>query len=457
MQRIPKNAHKMIQANKLVDGFDFFAAVPLMQDFVADNPDNLEAWAELGTTALKIHDAALAEKAFRKVLDHEPNHIGALNALSNIATRRYDFKEAEFYARKAFDQFPEYAASYGNLASFMVRDGRYHEAKELFEKALEISPGDHHLTQGLGLIYLALGDYQTGYRLRARDVWEQNAHRPGRRLPAQLFDLTGRKVFIFPDEGHGDCVAMSRFVPRIKRLGGSVYGGARKPLLRLWQGLEGVDKVIEATQDFRQFETAMSLICLPGYFRISADTVPPPIPFKVPKAASERAQRITAPFKNHFKIGFCWSGSSGYINNYARSTTHKRFLPLANIEGVKLFSLYKGEYLPPYLEDPAARVTVDASSSDADYADAVGTIMEMDLVITVDTCIAHLAGTMGKPTWLLIHNVPYYYFAKAYGDRTPWYPSARIFRQPQHGDWDTPFAALTKALQMHVKAWRSEQ
>jgi hypothetical protein len=143
------------------------------------------------------------------------------------------------------------------------------------------------------------------------------------------------------------------------------------------------------------------------------------------------------------------------VNNYARSTTHDRFLPFASVEGVKLFSLYKGEYLDAYLHDPAARDTVDASSSDADYADAVALIAEMDLVITVDTCIAHLAGTMGKPTWIMIHKVPYYYFDERFGDQTPWYPSARIFRQPDHGDWETPFASARSALEHHVSEWRT--
>ncbi|MEL6584290.1 MAG: tetratricopeptide repeat protein [Pseudomonadota bacterium] len=449
------HAEQIIRAQALMDNKRPRDAVPLIEEYLHTNPDSVHGWATLGTAALSLHDADLAERAFQEVLARAPEHAGALNGMANVCARRWELDAGEAYARRALELYPDLPGAFASFGAHIVRDGRFEEARELYERALELEPGGYQIQQGLGLIYMQLGRYTEGYKLRARPVWENPSQKPGRRLPIQTRDLTGRRVLLKQDEGNGDCVATARFIPMVKAMGGHVSMAARGPMRRLFQSIEAVDEVVEDTDAFETYDNMMTLISLPGYFRASPERLPPPIPMRAPAEARQRARKIVAPYSELFKVGFCWAGSHGFVMNYARSTTHHRFLDLAKLEGTTFFSLYKGELLQPYLDDPAARITVDASSSDTDYADAVGVMEEMDLIITTDTCVAHLAASLGKPTWILVHKVPYFYFSSDFGDRTPWYPSARLFRQTEHGNWDGVFARVKAALAQELAEWRS--
>ena len=140
-----------------------------------------------------------------------------------------------------------------------------------------------------------------------------------------------------------------------------------------------------------------------------------------------------------------WSGSSTYKANAFRSFSHTEFLPLADKPGVQLFSLYKGPYLADFVRDGSAAFIVNAASDDRDFADCAAMMDEMDLIITSDTATAHIAGSLGRPTWTVLHFDPFWVFGHK-TDETPWYPGMRLFRQGRPMDWGSAFAKVSAAL-----------
>ena len=185
------------------------------------------------------------------------------------------------------------------------------------------------------------------------------------------------------------------------------------------------------------------------HFSQSTD-VPAPTRLNVPADSKVRAAQIVAPFAGKLKVGVIWTGSVTYKGNAFRSFSHTDFLPLADIPDVQLFSLYKGPMLEPYFADGTSGFIVDAGSEERGFADTAATMRAMDLIITSDTATAHIAGSLGVPTWTVLHWDPFWVWTH-HGDTTPWYPSIRLFRQKTPLDWSGVMAEVRGALEKQMK------
>ncbi|HEU0221326.1 MAG TPA: hypothetical protein VFR34_03810, partial [Paracoccaceae bacterium] len=186
-----------------------------------------------------------------------------------------------------------------------------------------------------------------------------------------------------------------------------------------------------------------SMMSLPRIFGLTAETIPPPARLVIPEDSAERARRMLAPFERRLKIGVLWSGSVTYRANHKRSFPQERFYPLAAIPGVQLFSLYKGPLLEAFRGSGLASVIIDAGGSDRDFADTAALIRRLDLVVSMDSAIVHIAGSFGLPVWNLLHYSAYWLYAP-HPDHTTWYPSMRLIRQPKLDDWDSVFATVER-------------
>jgi len=159
-----------------------------------------------------------------------------------------------------------------------------------------------------------------------------------------------------------------------------------------------------------------------------------------------------APHRDRFRIGVVWTGSVTYRANNRRSTGPESFLGLATVPGVQLFSLYKGEMHEAFLRSGMAGLILDACGEDRDFADTAAIIEQMDLLITTDTAVVHIAGTLGKPVWNLLSREGYWLYGT--GDATAWYPSMRLYRQSAQGDWPELFARVEAELRKRVEGWK---
>ena len=237
---------------------------------------------------------------------------------------------------------------------------------------------------------------------------------------------------------------MARFLPKLKAMGCEVTMVVKKPLLRLFQRLEGLDRIVQVARKSEPYDYYSPNMSLPHFVGMP-DDVPPPLPrLTIPDDSRTRAAKIVRPFEKHFKIGVVWTGSLSYRANHRRSTSPESFLGLAQVPGVQLFSLYKGDAHKEFLEGGMSGLILDACGRDRDFADTAALIDEMDLMITTDTAVVHVAGSLGKPIWNMLTWEGFWLYGSE--DTSPWYPSMRLFRQKTSGDWPGVFAEVEEEL-----------
>jgi hypothetical protein len=336
--------------------------------------------------------------------------------------------------------------------------GRCEDAAAMAAEGLARWPGDAELRLQRALALLQTGAYGPGFAaFGAR--WEiGEIARPTPPAPWwEGEDIRGKRLSVLPEQGFGDTLLMARLIAPLKeRTGAQVLLTCRPPLARLMRGLPGCDALLAPDVPAPRVDAAVMMMELPRLLSLSIDSIPPAPPLHIPADARARAARIAAPFKERLKVGVMWAGSVTYRGDHKRSVEVTRFLPLAAIPGVQLFSLYKGPLLAQFRASSASAIIIDASGDETDFADCAAMIERLDLVISVDSAAAHLAASLGAETWNLLAAAPYWiYGAGGDGtgeDGTPWHPSMRLFRQETPGDWDGVFAKVEAALRARAHA-----
>ena len=299
------------------------------------------------------------------------------------------------------------------------------------------------------------GNYQQGFadfeRRYAGDEVSLPANAPWPRWLGE--DLREKKILVMPEQGFGDAVLMSRFLPGLKARGAEVSMIVKPPLRRLLARLDGLDHMPEAARASQSFDFYTPNMSLPHFVGLP-DGAPPPLPrLTIPDDSRSRAQALTAVHDASFRIGVVWTGSTTYRTNNRRSARPESFLGLATVPGVQLFSLYKGAAHDAFLNSGMAGLIVDACGTDRDFADTAAVIEKMDLMIITDTAVVHIAASLGKPVWNLLSREGYWLYGQ--GDTTPWYPSIRLFRQTGQGDWAELFGRVEAALRAHLEDRKS--
>jgi hypothetical protein len=226
-----------------------------------------------------------------------------------------------------------------------------------------------------------------------------------------------------------------------------------RPLRRLMYEIDGADKLVQSYSKGDAADVWVNMMDLALLYFQTETQEPPPIHVNVPVDSVARAKNIVHAHQDVFRVGVVWTGSPTYKGNAFRSFHHSDFMPLTDIDNVQLFSLYKGAQLAAYQADGTDAFIIDAASDDRDFADCAATMQQMDLIITSDTATAHLAGSLGVPTWVVLHWDPFWVW-RHQGETTGWYPSIKLFRQPAPRDWGGVMSQVRAALVEHVKGQR---
>jgi tetratricopeptide (TPR) repeat protein len=424
-----------------------------------------------------------AELLYRQILKEYPNTPDALHLLGVVAHQSGRHEEAIKNISKAIKLRPNTAIYHGNLGMAYDALGKEEESTMSFERALSIDPryGTAHLAHyNLGVYYKdrgnikeALEHYDRAIELegnffdsrwnrslilllleRFKEGWEDYECRFKKQSPTDSRDfkkpkwdgssLKGKRILIVSEQGFGDNIQFIRYVPMVKEKGGYVILESRKELRKLFEGVSGIDEFVEKQDALDvDFDFYIHLMSLPRIFNTTLDNIPNKIPYL--KADPEKVEGFKEKLKNGFRVGIAWAGNPKQDNDKNRSATFKDFEILKNIPGVKLFSLQKGE-AAKQLNDSEV---VDFKDYIRDFSDTAAIIGSLDLVISVDTCVAHLAGAMGKPIWTVLTFTPDWRWLL---DRTdnPWYPGMKLFRQPRFRDWDSVFSEVSKELRRIV-------
>ncbi len=417
-------------------------------------PHYAEAHSNLGMALADQGKLEEAVASYQQALRLQPDLAEAHCNLGVALVEQGKLTEAVASYQQALRLKPDYVEAHSNLGVALAEQGKLTEAVACYQQALPLNPDYAPAHMNLAQVWFLWGDFERGwpeYEWR----WKHRGFSPPS-FGQPLWDgssLQGQTILLFAEQGLGDTLQFIRYAPRVQQHGATVIVQCQAPLLRLLGTCAGIDRLVHAVTALPPFDVQAPLLSLPRIFRTTLTTIPADIPYlrADPESRAHWQQRLNGV--RGYKVGIAWQGNPDHKRDRRRSVPLLAFAPLAGVPGVRLVSLQKGpgcEQLP----DPADRLGVlDLTDGLEDFADTAAVMSHLDLVITVDTAVAHLAGALGIPVWLALPLVPDWRWLLERED-SPWYPSMRLFRQSVHGDWAGVFERLTAALRQQVEAAR---
>ncbi|MCB1735756.1 MAG: tetratricopeptide repeat protein [Gammaproteobacteria bacterium] len=424
------------------------------------SPDAPDILYNLGLMRGRAKRFADAETTLRRVVELRPDHAFALNELGTVleALRRFD--EAEGVYRAALGIRPDFTKACNNLGRLYSTLQRDAEAEAATRGALSIESGNAIARWNLGMILLAQGRYREGWALYEARRDPALAHRLDAppQLPYALWQgesLRGRSVSVWPEQGFGDQIQFVRYLPLLRVAGARrITLVCSRELQRLFENNGLADEVVtkEDAADLPEQDFWTPLMSIPLRLGTTLDTLPAQLPYLDAPARNP----LNAASDDAFRVGLVWRGSAGQANDGNRSLPSLRTLaPLWKVPGIHFVSLQMGPVGDEAASPPPDQPISDARAVMADFADTAALIRGLDLVISVDTAVAHLAGALGKPCWVLLPFLANYWCWLRDRDDSPWYPQVmRLFRQSVAGDWREVVQRLTAALASEVGARR---
>ena len=420
-------------------------------------PAYAPAWNCLGVALRDLGQHAQAIESLGQALRLKPGWPVALNNLGNAlrSILRYDDAIAAFHLALAGD--PGNAGIYENLGNALRETGRTGEAVAALRRALGLRPDFAEAHWDLGFALLQQGDLAEGFK---EYEWRWRlADFPKREFAAPLWqgqDLSGRTLLVHAEQGAGDALQFVRFVGTLARRGAQVIVECPRPLASVLATAEGVSAVVRKGEPLPPSDYHVPLLSLP--LRLGISSVPAQTPYlQAPPEGRSTALPSAPAGAGALKVGLAWQGNPRQKNDRQRSCALEALSPLLEVRGATFYSLQ----MPPAGQAAAASENPGASPSPAgggadnliplrgliqDYGDTARLMEQLDLIITVDTSVAHLAGALGRPVWVLLCFAPCWRWQLHRTD-SPWYPSMRLFRQPAPGDWRTVIANVCAALQ----------
>jgi hypothetical protein len=341
------------------------------------------------------------------------------------------------------------ALGHKNTGFVLERLARFDEAQAAYTQALTVDPTCHEARFSRGMLQLLRGQFSEGWRdYEARHLM---AEHEGRIMPdaRRLRDgnVAGKRIFVHAEQGLGDTIQFCRYVDLLQDRGARVIFAPQKSLSPLMSSLRSKPEIVSSSPT--TYDAHIPLLSLPGLFQTDAASIPAKTPYL--QADESRVQLWQNKMgRSGFKIGICWQGSRNRVD-LGRSFPLSLFKMIADVPHVRLISLHKGEG-----EDQISALNgafkvetlgPDFDTSGGAFMDTAAVMMSLDLIITSDTAVAHLAGALGRPLWVVLRNVPDWRW-QLEGTDCPWYPSARLFRQKESGNWSDIFSEMHQALQM---------
>lgn len=404
----------------------------------------------LNTMALAVKAAAGPAAALpwlRRALLVDPADATALNNLGGILLHhRGDAAGAAAAFRQVTGIAPAYAGGHANLALASYRLGDLAAALAAAERALAIEPGhvEAHLHRAHAL--LGLGRYAEGFA-----AYEWRHRRPGAlALPAPEWtggDPAGLVIAVHAEQGIGDTIQFARFVPELARRGARPILACDRRLVPLLARLPGAPEVVDAAGPLPACDGHVPVMSLAHRLGIALESVPAAVPYLTPDPALVAAWGRWLPADGRLKVGLCWQGNPGNGWDTTRSAPLAALMPLAQVPNVALVSLQKGpggEQAAAIAGDALIHLP-DLDERGGAFADTMAVMAHCDVVVTVDTATAHLAGALGRPTFVLLGAAADWRWLTGRDD-SPWYPTARLFRQPEPGAWAPVVARVGAAL-----------
>jgi len=433
-------------------------------DRVADlDPDCIALPTNYGVLASVRGDAGKAEHHFREAVSREPDSAKTRVNLANCLHRNGKHGEAVTHFKRAIQISPRTPVVHGNLAATYEHLCQYREALDHYTEAIRLRPDFARARYARGMLLLRLGRFKEGWReyewrFEATGMDYLDKVEWGTRL-WQGEPFSGRRLLVYHEQGLGDGVHFLRYLPRVKELGGEVVFKCGPPLFRLVEELQCVDEIISRrtrlSKDGLTFDYHVPLMSLPRIFGTQLIRIPADVPYvRVPSKAIDQWAKVFD--RRKLNVGLAWSGKESQARNRERSCRLVDLTPLGNVPGVDFYSLQKGRTAPSQIAEVGdALLLNDYTKQLRDLYDVAAFMENLDLVITVDTVTAHLAGALGMPTWTMLCKTHCWRYLLERRD-SPWYATMTLFRQAHHGDWSAPVADIHRRLHEAAREKREQ-
>jgi tetratricopeptide (TPR) repeat protein len=412
---------------------------------VALKPDYAEAHSNLGVALYDRKQYEEAAASHRRAVALNPDFAFAHSNLGNALHSLKRFEEATVCYRRAIALDPGFADAWSNLGTTLHHAGLYEEGMAALRRAVALAPHHANAHSGLGILLLMRGDFAEGFE---EYEWRlQSSEVKGPRFPQRPWQgesLAGRHIYVQAEQGFGDTIQFARYLPMLKARAGAVSLRVQQSLLSLMRAsLPGIevfgDRGAPAPADCE-----CALLSLPRLFKTRLDIIPATVPYlHAPEEVAGRWRGLLGG-RPGLKVGIVWAGRPEHANDFRRSLNLETLAPLFAVPGVSFASLQIG----PHAADLAANKTLpieDLSPRLGDFAETAGAVAALDLIVAVDTSVAHLAGALGKPVWVLLPTISDW---RSLFDRedNPWYPTMRLFRQREGEPWANVIARLETEL-----------
>ena len=457
------------------------------------NPDFVAAHLSLGEVEKNLRNFAQARRAFERAESIDPDCADALQGIAEVcqAEERYadaieyyqlalglrpgnvvvlnmmgaacqsieQLDEAEECYRQALALTPHKLSLLNNLGAVLNAQGRLPEAVAVYRNLLEIDPDYADGHWNLSVALLALGSYSEGWREFEWRFKKANPV-PLRNFPQPFWDgsrLDGKTILLHAEQGFGDTIQFSRYAPLVAQRGGEVVFECQDPALKgLLKSLGGVAEVVVAGEPLPHFDCHLPLMSLPLVFGTTIETIPHCVPYLAAQPADISGWKNRMGATAAFRVGLVWFGRQSQVLNRKRSCSLATFARLAAVPGVEFYSLQVGDGAQQLKECKPGFSVIDLTQHIKSFADTAAFVANLDLVITIDTAVAHLAGALGVPTWTLLTFSADWRWLCERAD-SPWYPSMRLFRQPSQGDWASVLDDVAVALHACVNGTDGER
>lgn len=448
----PNDANTLLKTAKILFELRRFEDALVRTDrALALEKNSTEAWMRSGNILSQLNRHREALESYDKVLARDPGNIlcavnrsGALNALGRP-------EEALEGLDRALAQMPDDAGAMNNKATILKSLGRLDDALTTYRNALARNPDDADTRSNFAMTLLLAGDLEAGWAA-FEHRWRKKSNagkRPELPFPEWRGEpLQGRSILVFAEQGLGDIVQFSRYLPLLQDRGADVgflvsnrvhkILGASFPGIRFFNDVQQVHTT--------SFDFSCAMMSLPLHFKTRLDSIPGDVPYL--KSSPERVAHWRSRIgEQGFKVGICWQGNPFVAIDAGRSFPLEAFAPLAAIPGVRLISLQKNEGVEQLKQCPFAIETLgDEFDAGRDaFADSLAAMQSLDLIIAPDTSIAHVAGACGRPVWVALKHVPDWRWMLGRED-SPWYPTVRLFRQTTADDWQDVFLRMRDEL-----------
>jgi tetratricopeptide (TPR) repeat protein len=408
-------------------------------------PDSLSALCNLAAAQRREGETDQAIQTLGKALALNPRYPDAHNNLGSALIDQGDFASAEQSCRVAISLRRGFADAHGNLAIALAYQGRVEEAMDNARLAVRFMPNQPLAHWNLSMLLLLVGDFDLGWR-EHEWRWKCPSMLKGRQFTQPRWDgeeLNGQTILLFAEQGFGDTIQFIRFAPLVAQCGGRVIVECQPELLQLFHGMPSVSALVRAGDPLPPFEWQCPLMSVPFALRNRGA-----MPLSVPYLPG--ARKPISDTERRLNVGLVWAGDPAHQNDRNRSMALRQLAPLASNPGITFHGLQKGPAAAELAALPAGFQIIDHASQLTSFAATALILESLDLVIAVDTAVAHLAAAMGKSAWILLPFMPDWRWMLHRSDCL-WYPTVRLFRQTKANEWEPVVAQVAEAMEVLLR------